>query len=136
MMDAVGSGLVRGSAGAAIPTELGPEPADLVVVKTRFSGFWNTDLDEVLRARRLDTLIFAGGTTTVCVESTVRDAVFLEFTAVVLADCTRDVTAELHESALRRIDMFFGWVCDSSTLGEALNGLLHSTAQKNVAGTQ
>jgi ureidoacrylate peracid hydrolase len=123
MMDSTGMGLVRGADSATIPPELGHDPSDVVVTKTRFSGFWGSNLADVLRGRGIETLIFAGGTTTVCVESTVRDAVFLEFNALVLSDCTRDISPELHESALARIDLFFGWVCDSTDLAAALQTL-------------
>jgi len=69
---------VHGNPTADIVSELTPLPSDLVVIKTRFGGFWGTDLNDVLRLRNIETLIFAGGTTTVCVESTLRDALFLE----------------------------------------------------------
>jgi ureidoacrylate peracid hydrolase len=127
MMDGLGIGLVLGSPAAELAAGL-RQPSDVVVTKTRFSGFAATDLAEVLRKRRIETLIFAGGTTTVCVESTVREAVFLEYNALVLSDCTGDLSSDLHESALRRIDIFFGWVCNSSDLLPALRGLTSRAA--------
>jgi ureidoacrylate peracid hydrolase len=108
--------LLRGRATAEIVPELKPQSSDLIVAKTRFSGFWSTNLHEVLEARCIETIVFAGGTTTVCVESTLRDAMFLEFNSLVLSDCTADITPELHESALMRVDLFFGWVCGSEEL--------------------
>ena len=108
--------LLQGRATAEIVPELAPQSSDLIVAKTRFSGFWGTTLQEVLRARNIESLIFAGGTTTVCVESTLRDALFLEFNSLVLSDCTADITPELHESALVRVELFFGWVCGSEDL--------------------
>lgn len=116
--------LSHGSPASEIVPELTPLSSDLVVIKTRFSGFWNTNLHEVLTSRNIETLVFAGGTTTVCVESTLRDALFLEYNALVLSDCTADIFPELHESALSRIDLFFGWVCGS----EELIGALRSSA--------
>ena len=116
MMDSVGHGLVEGTRGAEIVAALLPQPDDLVVVKKRFSGFSNTDLHTVLASRGMDTLLFAGGTTTVCVESTLRDAMFLEYNCVLLSDCTADLDDALHDSAVARIDMFFGWVCTSTEL--------------------
>lgn len=108
--------LLQGRASAGIVPELAPQSSDLTVAKTRFSGFWGTNLYEVLRARNIESLVLAGGTTTVCVESTVRDAMFLEFNSLVLSDCTADITPELHESALMRVELFFGWVCGSEDL--------------------
>ena len=113
MMDGLGAALVRGNPMTAIPETL-RHSSDVVVTKTRFSGFAGTQLDETLRARGIQSLMLAGGTTTVCVESTLRDATFLEYNAVVLSDCVRDITPELQESALSRIEMFFGWVCAST----------------------
>ncbi len=115
--------LAHGHPAAAIVGELAPQPSDLVVRKTRFSGFWGSDLNEVLRSRNIESLIFAGGTTTVCVESTLRDAMFLEYNALVLSDCTADITPELHESALTRIELFFGWVCVSEDLVRAFRAV-------------
>jgi ureidoacrylate peracid hydrolase len=120
MMDSLGTALVRGNRLADIAPQLNPDASDISVTKTRFSGFWRSNLDEVLRTRGIDSLIFAGGTTTVCVESTLRDAVFLEYNPLVLSDCTQDMSPELHESALRRVEMFFGWVCASTDLAAAL----------------
>lgn len=75
MIGSVAPALLAGSRTAAAPPELREAPGDAVVIKTRFSGFWGSDLDNVLRARGIETLVFAGGTTTVCVESTLRDSV-------------------------------------------------------------
>ena len=116
MMDSVGSGLVQGGRGAEIVPELAPHAQDLVVIKKRFSGFADTTLHTALSARGVDTLVFAGGTTTVCVESTLRDAVFLEYNCLVLSDCTADMNDALHQSALARIDLFFGWISSSDQL--------------------
>ena len=122
MMNGLGSDgakdhpLVQGCPAAEIVSELAPQASDVVVTKTRFSGFWGTNLNDVLRVHNIESLIFVGGTTTVCVESTVRDAMFLEFNALVLSDCTADITPELHESALMRVELFFGWVCGSEDL--------------------
>ncbi len=115
--------LVHGSPAADIVPELTPEPPDAVVTKTRFSGFWGTNLNEVLRARKIESLIFTGGTTTVCVESTLRDAMFLEYNSLALSDCTMDINEELHASALARIELFFGWVCNSEDLIGALRSV-------------
>jgi ureidoacrylate peracid hydrolase len=112
--------LVQGRPTADIVPELTPLSSDVVVTKTRFSGFWGTNLHEVLRMRNIESLVFTGGTTTVCVESTLRDALFLDYNALVLSDCTADITPELHESALSRVDLFFGWVCSSEELIRAL----------------
>ena len=65
--------LIRDTWNTEIIDELAPEPGDLAMYKHRFSGFYETDLDQTLRALGVRTLIFTGCTTSVCVESTVRD---------------------------------------------------------------
>jgi ureidoacrylate peracid hydrolase len=56
----------------------------------------------------------AGEATSVCVESTVRDAVFLDYNCLTLTDCTAEVFGrEVHEAALGRLGTLFGWTCDS-----------------------
>ena len=57
---------------------LKPLPGDIVVDKLFFSGFHNTDLDTILRARDIDTIVVCGTVTNVCCESTVRDAAHRE----------------------------------------------------------
>ena len=51
-----------------------PQPGDIVIPKTRYSGFFNTNIDSVLRSRGIRTLVFTGVATNVCVESSLRDA--------------------------------------------------------------
>jgi len=65
---------------------LKPRQGDIVVDKLFFSGFHNTDLDTILRARDIDTIIITGTVTNVCCESTVRDAVHREYRVIVVAD--------------------------------------------------
>jgi ureidoacrylate peracid hydrolase len=78
--------------------------------------FADTNLHALLSARGMESR----GTTTVCVESTLRDAVFYDYKPIVLIDCTADMSDALHESALARIDMFFGRVWSSKELVAAL----------------
>jgi len=82
--------LVEGTWNTEIVAALTGEPDDLVVTKHRYSGFYETDLDRELRAASVDTLIFAGATTSVCVESTLRDAFYRDYRCVLLSDCTAE----------------------------------------------
>ena len=68
--------LIRDCWSTDIVPELKPMDGDTVLYKTRYSGFYGTSLDEVLRAGGIQQLIVVGATTSVCVESTVRDACF------------------------------------------------------------
>ncbi|HVF30063.1 MAG TPA: cysteine hydrolase [Pyrinomonadaceae bacterium] len=104
-----------------ILSELTPKAQDIILYKHRFSGFFQTELDSTLRRLNVVNLIFTGCTTSVCVESTIRDARFRDYAAVVLADCTGEpVGSEFprsnHEASLFLIQSTFGWVSSSHDL--------------------
>ncbi len=103
--------LARGTWDHALVEELAPQPGDIVLSKTRYSGFFNSQLDSVLRSRGIRTLVFVGIATNVCVESTLRDGFFLEYFGVVLEDATHQAGPEfLQQASLYNIEKFFGWV--------------------------
>jgi ureidoacrylate peracid hydrolase len=99
--------------------ELAPEPGDIVVAKHRYSGFYETKLDDVLRGLGVTHLLVTGCTTSVCVESTVRDATFRDYTCVVLEDCTAEPLGT-HDASLKVIETLFGWVSNTDAVLAAL----------------
>ena len=106
-----GTLLAKGTWDYALVDALEPQPGDVIVPKPRYSGFYNTALDSTLRARGVNTLVFAGIATNVCVESTLRDGYHREYIGIVLADATHQAgPRSLHEGALANIETFFGWV--------------------------
>jgi ureidoacrylate peracid hydrolase len=117
--------LIRDTWNTDIVPELTPEPGDLVFYKHRFSGFYGTELESALRGRSVRNLVFAGCTTSVCVESTIRDAMFRDFTCLLLADCAAEpIGAGLprsnHDASLLVIQLLFGWVGGSDEFISAL----------------
>src|SRR5438105_8724462 len=80
--------MIRDTWNTQIVCELVPEPGDIVVSKHRFSGFYGTDLELILRGLFIEYLVFTGCTTSVCVESTMRAGQFRDFRCVLLADCS------------------------------------------------
>jgi ureidoacrylate peracid hydrolase len=93
-----------------IVDELKPQPADLVVVKTRYSGFAGTPLDSILRTRGIRYLFFAGIATNVCVESTLRDAYFLDYWPILLRDGAMPAgPPSAHDATVFNVESFFGW---------------------------
>ena len=74
-----GSLLAKGGWDYQLVDALQPQPEDIVLPKPRYSGFFNTPLDSMLRSRGIRHLIFTGIATNVCVESTLRDGFFLEY---------------------------------------------------------
>ncbi|MBP2445544.1 cysteine hydrolase family protein [Rhizobium leguminosarum] len=117
--------LVRDTWNTAIVPALAPRPTDVVISKHRYSAFFETPLDAILRARRTNTLLFVGATTSICVESTVRDATFRDYRSIVLRDCTAelisaDAARSNHEAPLLTIELLFGWTAHSNDVIEAL----------------
>ncbi|HEY0184251.1 MAG TPA: pyrimidine utilization protein B [Rhodopila sp.] len=106
-----GTLLAKGTWDYAIVDELTPQPGDIVIPKPRYSGFFNTNIDSVLRARGIRNLVFTGIATNVCVESSLRDAFHLEYFAVVLDDATHHAGPDfVQKAAIYNIEKFFGWV--------------------------
>jgi ureidoacrylate peracid hydrolase len=119
--------LAKGSWDYALVDALKPEPGDLTIGKPRYSGFYNTPLDSMLRARGINTLVFTGIATNVCVESTLRDGFHREYFGIVLADATHQAGPEsLHHGALANIETFFGWVSDVASFAAALGPVSHA----------
>jgi ureidoacrylate peracid hydrolase len=107
----MGKLLARGGWDYELVDELKPKPGDIQLHKTRYSGFFNSQLDSVLRARGIRHLVFVGIATNVCVESTLRDGFFLEYFGVVLEDATHQAGPDfVQKAAIYNIETFFGWV--------------------------
>jgi ureidoacrylate peracid hydrolase len=113
--------LTEGSWDAAIVNDLAPQPRDIVIVKTRYSGFAGTTLDSQLRVRGIQFLFFAGIATNVCVESTLRDAYFHDYWPILLSDGAMPAgDRTIHEATLYNVESFFGWTMKSQDFLNAL----------------
>ncbi len=91
---------IRGTAGAQVLHDLGPEPGDIVLPKRRFSAFFKTDLDQTLRTFGLDTVAIGGINTHVCVIATAIDAICHDFHTILLEDLCAAARREHHDSTL------------------------------------
>lgn len=126
--------LIEGTWDATIAAEVRPEPGDVVISKQRYSGFAGTPLDRHLRARGIRQLLFIGVATNVCVESTLRDAYFLEYWPVLVEDATLQAGPPFCQHAtVFNVEHFFGWVTTSHVLAEAAaaRGALTGAHQKS-----
>lgn len=83
-----GMALADGSPGVAIYPEVAPRDGEIVIAKHRYSAFYGTDLEIILRGRGVRTVVIAGVTTENCCHATARDAFYRDFEVVVLADAT------------------------------------------------
>ncbi|QIM47739.1 cysteine hydrolase [Pusillimonas sp. DMV24BSW_D] len=91
-----------------------PMPDESVVIKHAYSGFSNTPLHGVLQEKNIETLVFAGVQTQVCVESTVREAHSLGYIAAVVKDAVASHTPPLHEASLMNMQFLFGELCETT----------------------
>jgi ureidoacrylate peracid hydrolase len=117
--------LVRDTWNTDVVDELAPSDGDVVLYKNRYSGFYRTELDDELRSRDVETLVVVGATTSVCVESTVRDATFRDYRCLVLEDCiaepiAADAPRTNQDASLLVLERLFAWVTDSAAVTEAL----------------
>ncbi|MGR7479803.1 pyrimidine utilization protein B [Klebsiella aerogenes] len=113
--------LAKGGWDYQLVDELRPREGDIVLPKPRYSGFFNTPLDSILRSRGIRHLVFTGIATNVCVESTLRDGFFLEYFGVVLEDATHQAGPVFaQQAALFNIETFFGWVSDVGSFCRAI----------------
>jgi ureidoacrylate peracid hydrolase len=119
--DLKGKILTRGTWDFAIVDELKPNSNDIVIVKTRYSGFAGTNLDAVLRSRQIRFLFFAGMATNVCVESTLRDAFVLDYWPILLSDATLQAgPVSLQKAAIQNVENHLGWTLRSHEFLRAL----------------
>jgi ureidoacrylate peracid hydrolase len=124
--------LVRDTWNTEIVEELWPEPGDTVLYKHRYSGFFGTELEAVLRERGAATLIVVGATTSVCVDSTIRDAMFRDFHCLVLEDCTAEpigtaLARSNHDATLLTLELLFASVTNSQSLTSAITSAFVET---------
>jgi ureidoacrylate peracid hydrolase len=131
---------IRDTWNTDIVDELKPEPADIVVYKHHYSAFHETELDAVLRGLGVKYLIVTGCTTSVCVESTIRDAHSRDYACILLEDCTAEPIGQgaegyigvpdaagatsggsNYEATLLLVQTIFGWVSNSESVVNAFD---------------
>lgn len=113
--------LFEGEAGR-IHSALGPAEEDIVITKHRISAFTGTDLEMILRAKEIDTLVMFGIATSGVVLSTLLDAVDADYRVVVVGDCCGDLDAEVHKVLVEKFFPRRGMVVTSADLLESLGG--------------
>lgn len=118
--------LIRDTWNTDIVPELKPQADDVVLYKHRYSGFYQTDLDAILKRLGVKQLVITGCTTSVCVESTVRDAMFRDYRCLLLGDCMAEpvgygLPRSNHEASLLVMQTLFAWVSGSEEFIMALD---------------
>jgi ureidoacrylate peracid hydrolase len=113
----------EGSWGAEFYDGISPLPSERVVIKHRYSAFINTDLNTVLRARGIQSVLVCGVATNVCVETTARDGYMYDYYVTMIDDCSAAYDAKLHMGTLENIRRHFGLVASSNEIIGGWSGL-------------
>lgn len=92
---------VKGTKGGEVVAELRPEPGDIVIPKTTYSGFYGTSLEETLEKLGVDNLRLTGCVTNICIMFTASDAVLRDYGVTVVQDGVAGIAKEDHDAALR-----------------------------------
>lgn len=110
---------LEGSWGAQ-PFHLEPHDGEMVIRKHHYSGFHGTTLDTYLRARGIQTLVFTGVATNVCVDSTLRAGFFLDYRIVLVEDCVGSNSREGHLGTLATVRNNIGVVTSADAMMHVL----------------
>lgn len=107
---------IQGSESSGIHPDLEPLPGERVIVKHRYSAFYNTDLETVLRGLKIEDLVVSGVMTNLCCESTARDAYFRDYRVFVPADGTGTISEDMHLASLLNLAFGFAYVTTGDEL--------------------
>jgi len=108
-----------GTWGAEIVDELKPQKGDFRVLKRKYSAFQGTDLDQLLRELKIDTVVLGGVVTDICIQHTAADAFFRGYQIVVPQDCVEAVNAPTQKAAIEFMKKAYG--PDITTSKELMN---------------
>lgn len=113
-----GQHAMEGTKGAQVIPEIAPQPEDYVVPKRRYSGFFGTDLDALLRELEADTVVLAGLHANMCVRHTAADAFYLGYDIVVPRDGVESFTEGEYQEGLEYLKRIYG--ATISTVSEVI----------------
>ncbi len=107
---------LEGSPESEIHPELAPLPEEKIVLKHRYSAFYNTDLETVLRCLKVEDVVVCGVMTNMCCESTVRDAYYRDYRVFFPADGTGSISEQMHLASLLNLAFGFAYVTTSNAI--------------------
>lgn len=111
---------LEGSPESEVHGDIAPLPNEKVVLKHRYSAFYNTDLETVLRCLKIEDLVISGIMTNMCCESTARDAYYRDYKVFFLADGTGSVNEEMHLASLLNLAFGFAFVTTTDSVAQQL----------------
>lgn len=107
---------IEGSPESEVHKDIAPRPNEKVILKHRYSAFYNTDLETILRVQKIEDLVISGIMTNMCCESTARDAYYRDYRLFFLADGTGSINEEMHLASLLNLAFGFAWVTTVDTI--------------------
>ena len=102
--------------------EIAPLASEKVILKHRYSAFYNTDLETVLRCLKIEDLVISGVMTNMCCESTARDAYHRDYRVFFLADGTATINEEMHLASLLNLAFGFAFVTTTDEILRQFRG--------------
>jgi len=112
---------LEGSPESEIHDEIAPQSREKVILKHRYSAFYNTDLETILRCLKIEDLVITGIMTNMCCESTARDAYYRDYRVFFLADGTGSVNEEMHRASLLNLAFGFAYVTTAGNVMQQLS---------------
>ena len=112
---------LEGSPESEVNAAIAPHSSDKVIFKHRYSAFYNTDLETILRTQKIEDIVMTGIMTNMCCESTTRDAYYRDYRVFFMADATGSITEEMHLASLLNLSYGFAWVTDTEKLLSQIN---------------
>jgi ureidoacrylate peracid hydrolase len=122
----------EGSPESEINDDIAPLPGEKVILKHRYSAFYNTDMETVLRCLKIEDLVITGIMTNMCCESTARDAYYRDYRVFFPADATGSINEEMHMASLLNLAFGFAYV---TTANEVIQHLV-SKKQEQVPSSK
>lgn len=111
---------IEGSPESEVHDDIAPISGEKVIMKHRYSAFYNTDLETVLRCLKIEDVVISGIMTNMCCESTARDAYYRDYRVFFLANGTGSINEEMHTGSL--LNLAFGFA-DIVTVDDIIKGL-------------
>lgn len=112
---------VRGTWDAEIIDEIKPNVEDHIVIKRRDSAFQDTEIRVWLTSLGIDTLIFCGIDTSICVETSLRDAFNLGYDTILVSDATASINKKHYESTIEKVKEYYGLVMEIEEFEKNVN---------------
>lgn len=104
-----------GSTSTEVPEEFVPQKGDYTLTKPRYSAFFQTELDLILRRLQVDTIILIGTTTPNCIRATCYDGISLDYNVVIIEDCCSSNTKEIQRANMEDMERVGATILSAET---------------------